>query len=295
VRRTASTAGLLGLCLLAFPGTAAAQDRGVVACEPPVPTGGFSISQVFNTQVTFTDGYSTLTDFRYPSVAPIPSCGWPLITLVHGGGLDKSALNNLAIKLAAQGYAIITYDFRGSGPSYALNDPLVYATTMDFLRERIDAFEIMEFAEATWPQLVDETRLGLSGGSLGGIMSWSVAAHSGQLPPPNPWRTAPFPVVSAIVPEAYVPDLSQVKMPQGKTVSEEFMVALFNGRAPFLAADTALQQGLVLNEDWQTLHSVLYPPQLDVLPLLAQSSTAWAIGFSYDDRVTTARPTSSSS
>jgi predicted acyl esterase len=285
VRSTDPLPGLVGLCLLALPTVTNAQDRGTLGCEPPVPTGGFSITQVIDTLVTYTDGYQTLIDLRYPNVTPTPSCGWPLITLVHGGGLDKSSLDNVAIRMAAEGYAILTYDFRASGPSYLLNDPLVYATTLDNLRERIDLFEVIEFAEATWPQLVDETRIGVSGGSSGGITAWAAAAHSGQLPPPNPWRTEVFPTITAIVPEAYVPDFDSVKIPQGKTISDGFINALFNGTVTFLPSDVALLQGLVLSEDWQTLKNTLYPASIDIVPLLAQTNTAWAIGFSYDDRI----------
>jgi predicted acyl esterase len=284
VRSTVSIVRLLALGLLATPTVAGPQVGGISGCEPSVPPGGFTLTELIDTPMTFSDGYVTLTDFRYPSAALIPGCSWPLLTLIHGRGLDKSAVDVVARRLSAQGYAVLSFDFRGAGPSYALNDPLVYAPSLDFLRERIDAFEAFEFAEATWPTLVDETRYGLSGGSLGGIIAWSCAAHSGKVPPPNPWRTAPFPVVSAVVPEAYLPDFREVDMPGGLTISEDYMKTLFAPVPAYLPSDLALVQGLVLNEDWASLEALLFPPALDIPTLLQTSSTPWAIALSYDDR-----------
>lgn len=70
------------LALLSFIATAPAQD-------PTPPPGGFPITLLANNPITYSDGYRTMLDIRYPDVAA-PNRGWPGAMIVHGGGGSRT-------------------------------------------------------------------------------------------------------------------------------------------------------------------------------------------------------------
>ncbi len=72
---------LVAACL-AFVAPLSAQNNGI---DPPVD--GRYIEHV-DQPLTFSDGYHTLADVRYPVVEPNPG-GWPIVVLVHGGGKSR--------------------------------------------------------------------------------------------------------------------------------------------------------------------------------------------------------------
>ncbi len=100
-----------------FPSALSAQ-----CADPTPPLGGFPVSTVTDRLVTYSDGFKTRADYRYPSANP-GSCGWPMLVLVHGfpGTKSGGGLISNAISFAKLGFFVVTYDVRGQGSSIALN------------------------------------------------------------------------------------------------------------------------------------------------------------------------------
>lgn len=251
-----------------------------LASDPPVPIGGFPIVQEVDVPFTWTDGYQVLIDLRYPADPPAAG-GWPLLVLVHGGGGSKQVVAGTAASLARLGYFTCAYDVRGQGPSM-LNNPLSLANDLVGLRELIDLFEAMEAADSLRPTLVDLDRIGVTGFSQGGQHSWWAAQHSGRLPPPNPWRTAAFPVIGAVVPR----DASgRASDDAPEAFSDRLFDKLFgNSDIVIQPAVIAALTPLVLAEDFAGLAAALDVPGMDPPTLLAQVTVPVLCHSSYDDK-----------
>jgi len=229
----------------------------------------------------YTDGYLVEMVVRAPAVAP-PVCGWPLVVCVHGGGGSKAAVAGLATSLASNGYCTVAYDVRGQGPSMALNNPALYGKTTDSVRELIDLFEIMETAEAGFPDLIDFTVIGVTGYSQGGRHSWMAAVNSGRLPPPNPWRQAPFPVIScAIREDAAGPGFG---LGPGVGIGHHQVQKIFGaGSTWYQPAQAAQMQAWILAEDYAAVANHQHVPALDPAVLLPACQTPIGVHVSYDD------------
>ncbi|MBC8405030.1 MAG: hypothetical protein H8E15_07375, partial [Planctomycetes bacterium] len=142
------------VCLLLFPATTLAQNNGI---DPPVDG---NILEVTDQEVTFSDGYRTLLDIRYPTTSPNPG-GWPMVLFVHSSGTSRTQVNGKAKSMAKRGYITVTYDVRGQGPGMALNNAQVHGRSNIGIRERIDMFETIEAVEALFPSVVDMDRIGV--------------------------------------------------------------------------------------------------------------------------------------
>ncbi len=272
LERTSTSILALSLCL------APAADGGACA-DPVVPDGGFAI--VENTvQIARSDGYLVMTDIRYPSDPPGP-CGWPLVLLIHGGGGNKGVVAGTARNLARAGYVTCAYDVRGQGPSMASN-PDALAHDVTGLRELIDLFEAMEAVEALYAPLVDFDRIGVTGYSQGGTHSWWAAAHSGRLPPPNPWRTEPFPVVSAVVAK----DSTGGSQSGASTAFGNRMVERLFGPTGtiYQPAVVAALVPIVLAEDFAGFAAAATAPGVATAPLLPLTTVPVFAHASYDDK-----------
>ncbi|MDP6850336.1 MAG: CocE/NonD family hydrolase C-terminal non-catalytic domain-containing protein, partial [Planctomycetota bacterium] len=237
-----------------------------------------------NVEVTLSDGYRTLADVRIPSATPGP-CGWPVIVVIHGAGFDKDQLAWDAIRDAKQGFATITYDVRGQGSSMALNDPTIYGRGPLGLRERMDMFEVIELLGAMFPNELDLTRVGVTGKSQGSYLAWCAAAHSGKVPPPNPWRTAPFPTIAAVVTRNNPPDLKSPSYPQGTSVSGKHMKSIYTPNSGTHHEPTffAYLDALTRAEDYATLNDLPAGADLDVIELLKTSTVPVRTTVAYDD------------
>ena len=212
---------------LAHPLVVAAFAPGLATqcSDPPTPIGGFSVTAATDLLVTYTDVYRTRTDVRYPSAAP-STCGWPLLVAVHGFlGSKSGPIATVAADYASRGYFVVSYDVRGQGSAMGLNPGR--GTTLMALSEWIDMFEIMEWAAATYPGLVDLNRIGVFGISQGGAHSWAAAAWSGRTPPPNTRRTRSFPVVRAVAPSVMVPSHSDAATLDGTAFVDSWAVLAF--------------------------------------------------------------------
>lgn len=263
-------------------------------CVDPVrPAGGFATTAALDQLVTFTDGYRTRADVRWPTAQPGP-CGWPLLVLVHGWPANKNGqIAAVAAEYAARGYLTVAYDVRGQGSAIALN-PGRGATLMA-LAEWLDLFEIMEWVEAQQPALVDFARIGVTGVSQGGAHSWAAAAYSGRLPPPNPRRSAPFPVVRAVAPTVMVPSHTDAATFDGTAFVDAWAGMAFVPPNANFALDASFQATLrsfVVGDDPAGMRAWMQgDPGRDFQGLLATSTTATLATMAWLDESMPAEPT----
>jgi hypothetical protein len=254
-------------------------------CMDP-PTDGTFIEYT-DQIVTLTDNYITCMDVRIPTVAP-SACGWPMLVLVHTSGTSRDMVNPKARMMAARGFATVTYDVRGQGPGMELNDPEIYGREIMGIRERLDMFEIMEEAERLFPEYIDMNRIGVTGRSQGALHSFLAAAHSGKAFPPNPWRTAPAPVIKAIAPINFGPEFLNSMVPDNQTFSEMMARQLFEGEAitgihhppDFLR----MVSSYVVAKEFEELVTTLFDPALDPTTLLQDSSVSIMAQLAWDDK-----------
>jgi predicted acyl esterase len=238
--------------------------------------------------VTYTDGYVALVDVAYPDPATsAPTAnGWPMAVLVHGAGQRRTDMALQAETMARRGIFTLTYDVRGQGESMGLNDPLVYGWTMVGPREIHDLAEVIECVGSLHPSLVDLDRIGITGISQGAMHCWAAAAFSGRPLPPNPWRTAPFPAITAVAPRGFVEQFLPAALPEeGRTVHHRFLRMLFPP-GPNLHFEPALYAQLtdgVLNGRTRELWNDLYDPAFDIGELLLTSQVPIYAWLSYDD------------
>ncbi|MEV4165701.1 CocE/NonD family hydrolase [Nonomuraea dietziae] len=135
----------------------------------------------------------------------------PAVLLAHGFGGSKQSVRAQAVRLAGQGYAVLTWSARGFGRStgqIALNSPDYEVKDVkqliDWLAERP---EVRLDAQG-------DPRVGIAGGSYGGAIALMTAAHD--------------PRVDAIVPMITWNDLSQALFPNG--VFKKMWAGLFFSR-----------------------------------------------------------------
>ena len=86
------------------------------AQDPPRPPGGFPIQLDADRAISYSDGYRTLLDVRYPTTAPPPT-GWPCVMVVHGGSGSRHTgwVMRIADMLARSGYVTLAYDTGNNG------------------------------------------------------------------------------------------------------------------------------------------------------------------------------------
>jgi predicted acyl esterase len=260
--------------------------------DPPLPAAGFATTAALDQLVTYSDGYRTRADVRWPTAAPGP-CGWPLLVLVHGWPADKNGqVAVVAAEYAARGYVTVAYDVRGQGAAIALNPGR--GTTLMALAEWIDLFEVMEWVEAQQPALVDFARIGVTGVSQGGAHSWAAAAYSGRVPPPNARRSAPFPVVRAAAPTVMVPSHTDAATFDGTAFVDSWAGFAYAPPNATFALDTGFQTTMrtfVLADDPAGMRAwMLADPGRDFQALLTTSTTATLATMAWLDESMPAEP-----
>ncbi len=253
----------------------------------PDPKPGSVLTEHTDLVVTYTDGYKTYMDVRYPSVAPGP-CGWPMLVIVHTSGTSRDFATEKAKVMALRGFLVVTYDVRGQGPGMTLNDPLVYGREVLGIRERLDMFEIMEAVEAQFPNETDFDRIGVTGRSQGGLHSFLAAAHSGRPLPTNPWRTAPCPVVKAVAPINFGPQHMLSSVPENQSFSEAMTRQLFEDERLSGVHHTpdfiAFIRSYIDVGDFEGLINALFDPSLDPMPFLQTSTVPIYSQLVWDDK-----------
>ncbi len=174
--------------------------------DPPAPASGLSYHEVFDLPVTFSDGEVTTATLRFPR-DPAGPCGWPTIVFIHGLFGDQSGPAPQARTFAAAGYATVAFDVRGHETHSGRH-------TLWGLRERLDLVEILEWLGASYPGVVDTSRVGLSGTSQGAILSLSLAGRENTPIEANPWRSGSYPDIDAIVITNLTADFFEAFSPQ---------------------------------------------------------------------------------
>lgn len=100
---------------------------------------------------------------------------YPLIIFCHGLGRNHTTGSQYAIKLAAAGYAVYTFDFRGGSADSVANKSDGDSTKMSVMTEADDLESVLNAAQH-W-DFVDTDRIVLAGTSQGSFVSAVVAAR----------------------------------------------------------------------------------------------------------------------
>jgi predicted acyl esterase len=146
-----------------------------------------------NVTITVSDGVvldATIT-WPIPITFPIPNS--PGVVLIHGFGGNKTHMSEIALAAAVNRYASIAYSVRGQGNSGGLS-------TVGGSRERQDLLEVILYFRNI--SFVDGNRIGVMGGSQGGIHSWMAAIHQ-------------MPGVRVVAPLIATPDFAHALVPNG--------------------------------------------------------------------------------
>ncbi|MEZ5962488.1 MAG: CocE/NonD family hydrolase C-terminal non-catalytic domain-containing protein [Planctomycetota bacterium] len=223
------------------------------AQDPPAPPGGFQIVQDLDRLTTWSDGYRTRTDVRYPA-ANAPATGWPGVVLLHGhtGSRKVAVVRERALELAHAGYVTIAYDTRGEGDTVALNPGWPDPTSA---RNVLDVAEAFHLAGLALAGTFDPARLGLWGQSGGASKSLQAASYSGQ-PLPETGFVATMPTIGCLMVDIQSLDYLEDNMPGSGTMvststadslwqrggpSNPGILAIFNGDYAGLQASLAAE------------------------------------------------------
>lgn len=196
----------------------------LAAQDPPTPPGGFAVTQLLNQVVTYSDGYRTTADLRWPA-RPAPAGGWPGVLVVHGKGGQRGnqIIASTATRLAQQGYLTLAYDVRGQGSTPTLNPGAPANFSVNVLVR--DMADLHHITSTVLSVPFDAARFGVTGLSQGGRHSWWAAAYSGR-PLPAAGFTPNFPTVSAVVPWITAGDPAEISVPQGKAFNTKFALRI---------------------------------------------------------------------
>jgi predicted acyl esterase len=258
--------------------------RAAVAQDPFPPAGGFPFavreyapSTVLGT-ITWVDGVATALDVYYPLAVP-PASGWPCVLLVHGGEGNRriEPLRARGAVLAKAGYVCLAYDVRGDGVTTTLNPPGFDASEEARLRDMAEAFGRAN-GWAPPGVTVDQTRLAVTGESMGGRHAYRAAGWSGQpLPVPmGPWTH--MPAIAAVAPRIAPLDFVGDAVRDGLLMNAEVAVGIWE-RGP---ADP--YYALLLAEDWPGIAALLAAePLRNFTPRVFASTVPMLITNCWDD------------
>ncbi|NRQ36766.1 CocE/NonD family hydrolase [Nonomuraea sp. NN258] len=153
----------------------------------------------------------------------------PAVLLAHGFGGSKQSVRQQAMRVAQDGYAVLTWSARGFGRStgeIALNSP-------DY--EVKDVKQLIDWLAKRPEVQLDadgDPRVGISGGSYGGAIALMTAAHDAR--------------VDAIVPQITWSDLSDALFPDSSGNGPENGVFKRMWAGIFFGEGVSLQGGLPL-------------------------------------------------
>jgi len=171
-----------------------------------------------------------------------PSGGFPSIILVHGFGGNKDDMRTIGLSMAAYGYASLAYSVRGQGNSGGLS-------TIDGPRERQDLVEVIQyFRNAYW---INPNKLGVTGGSQGGIHAWIAAAYQ-------------MPGVMAVAPLIATPDFARALIPND-CVTFGLVRELVLGSVRY-STDRDRMRNFIIGDQWDSIHA--YIEERDIADLV---------------------------
>ena len=229
----------------------AANAQGCLRPEPP--PGGFPVQLDLVVPVTYSDGYATFGSLLRPA-APPPACGWPLVVFIHPLGQMRAYDFARQQRIAAQGYAVWSFDVRGQGQAQLVNTQHPNAgSTLWGPVERCDLAEQLAFvaANGAWAGIVDGSRIAVAGSSQGAGLAWSAAALSGQqlVVPGRP--AIQFPTIACAIPVGLVADPIQAWVRGGELFSSWFVEAISGSYTgtPFDPAFMAMARNAFLVQD----------------------------------------------
>lgn len=246
--------------------------------DPPVPAGGFAYFEHFDLPVTLSDGETTTATLRYPR-DPAGPCGWPTLVFIHGLSGSQSGPAAFARTFAAAGYATLTFDVRGHETHTGFH-------TLWGLRDRLDVVELVEWASAAYPGLVDPSRLGLAGTSQGAILSISLAGREHLPLEPNPWRSGTYPDIDAIVVTNLTFDFFSAFSPQSAGVHCNLAAVLLgttNSSVRFDYGLVADANRALLDRDPALWTSIVTDPIRDPRPFVARTTAPVLAMGAWDD------------
>jgi alpha-beta hydrolase superfamily lysophospholipase len=245
--------------------------------------------------VTYSDGYQTFGSLLRPNVPP-PTCGWPLVVFVHPLGRTRADDFGLQTMIAAQGYAVWSYDVRAHGQALAANPTHPQGgSTLWGPIERIDLAEQILFVggNVAWTGSVDATRVAVVGSSQGGVHAWNAAAFSGQ-PLTVPGRpTLTFPAIACVAANDYVAEPIQDWLRGGLLWSSWFLEALA-GSFPGTPIDAAFLQtarNAFLNQDPASLLQAFDLEGRGIVGHLQVSTVPVLYSHAYHDQIDSPLPT----
>ncbi len=254
------------------------------AQDPLPPPAGFPVGfREYRTGVpigplAWVDGVLTALDVYHP-VAVAPPNGWPVVLLVHGGSGSRriQPIVDRAELLAKAGYVCFAYDVRGEGVTTTYNTPPFDASEEARLR---DMAELFARADSFLPAGVtaDETRLAVTGESMGGRHAYRAAGWSGQaLPAP----IAPYthmPLISAVAPRIAPLDFADNSVQDGILLNAEVAVGIYQ-RGPLDPTYAMMVAG-----DYAAIHaSAVADPLRNYLPRVMTTTVPMLITNVWDD------------
>ncbi len=255
--------------------TFAVVTGSILAQDPPVPPGGFPIQLDADQLITYSDGYRTRLDVRYPTVAA-PATGWPCALVVHGGGgsRKRSWVQSIAERLSKNGYLTLAYDTGNNGVTLTLNPP---GRRVDPSR-LTDMAEIFAYAENQYGSSLDESRLAVMGKSGGGKHALLAAAYSGR-PLLVPGHVTHMPVISAIHTDIQVIDTPSDALLHGALMKADWVVSAYEHEG-----SNGPLSSLMITHDYAGLAAAMAgDPTLDLLPQLQQTTVPLLVSYAYDD------------
>jgi predicted acyl esterase len=187
-----------------------------------------------------------------------PAGGFPGVVLVHGygGSKDDPFMTAIANTLASRGYASLAYSVRGQGNSGGLS-------TTSGPREMADLREVILFLR-TRPNINPE-RLGVAGGSQGGIHAWYAAMTA-------------MPGVKVIATLVAPPSFAMDLVPNN-CIKQQLHFELNLGGVRF-APDRDRIKEFVIADRWDSVlaysHQRDFRPLLDSVRIPVFQSLAWA-------------------
>ncbi|MEC0124982.1 alpha/beta hydrolase family protein [Paenibacillus pabuli] len=139
---------------------------------------GLQVNVPERVEFTSSDGWP-IQGWLLKPVMDEPNMKVPMILQIHGGphAMYTGIFSHEMQTLAAQGYAVLWVNPRGS---MGYGQEFAKACRGDFAGgDCRDLLEAVDYALAT-TEFLDETRLGIGGGSYGGVMTNWIVAHSNR-------------------------------------------------------------------------------------------------------------------
>ncbi len=262
----------LTLLLVTLASSAVCQD-------PPVPPGGFDVRAVLDIPISFSDGYQTELDLRYPKLVPAPATGWPCAMVLHGGGGSRKKLwvIEIAEQLTQAGYMTLAYDTGNYGVTTILN-PSIVRLESERMRDLAEMFYISKLQQGA---ALDANRLAIMGRSDGGKHALWAASLSGRPLPITSNLVSKMPVIAAIHTDIQVIDVIADRMPQGHLVQSFYALYIMSRYGP----GHPVRQMLIQSNYPGLLALLQADKSIAYFPLLRQSDVPLMISYASDDKL----------